>query len=166
MKIAGRAHVFGDDVNTDYIIAARHRDKALNPKEFAKHAMEDLDPGFSQRVRPGDFVVAGRNFGSGSSREWAPRVLKELQVGGVIARGFARIFFRNAINAGLPAVEADTSGIRPGDELELDLEAGKLLNKSQGRELSVAPLPPVMIRILADGGLVEHFKKHGDFQVF
>jgi 3-isopropylmalate/(R)-2-methylmalate dehydratase small subunit len=116
-------------------------------------------------VRPGDFVVGGRNFGCGSSREYAPRVLQALGVEAVIARSFARIFFRNAINIGFPAVEADTGGIEAGDRLRLDLGAGTLENLTRGTTLACRPYPAVMLAILRDGGLVAHLKKHGTYRL-
>lgn len=159
----GTAHRFGDDVNTDYIISGKYKFKTLDMKELASHVMEDLDPGFASRVRPGDFLVAGRNFGCGSSREQAPLAILYAGVGAVLAKSFARIFYRNAINTGLPVVECDTEQIRAGDELEVDLAAGTVRNLSQGTVLPIKPLPPVMLKILADGGLAEHLKKHGKF---
>lgn len=119
-------HRFGDDVNTDVIIAAQHKASALDIATMARHTFEDIDPDFVDRVRPGDLVVAGRNFGCGSSRETAPRVLSACGVAAVVAQPFARIFFRNAINSGLPVAECDTTGIAAGDELVLDLDAGYL----------------------------------------
>lgn len=163
MRLEGRAHCFGDDVNTDYIISGKYKFKTLDMKELARHVMEDLDPEFYAKVRPGDFIVAGSNFGCGSSREQAPLAIKYAGIGAVLARSFARIFFRNAINTGLPVVECDTGGIRPGDELVVDLERGVVLNRTRNLEIPVRPLPPVMLRILADGGLAAHFKKHGNF---
>ncbi|MBC7106232.1 MAG: 3-isopropylmalate dehydratase small subunit [Firmicutes bacterium] len=163
MKLEGRAHCFGDDVNTDYIISGKYKFKTLDMRELARHVMEDLDPEFHARVRPGDFIVAGANFGCGSSREQAPLAIKYAGIGAVLARSFARIFFRNAVNTGLPVIECDTAGIRPGDELVVDLERGVVFNRTRNLEIPVRPLPPVMLRILADGGLAAHFKKHGRF---
>lgn len=165
MELRGRAHVFGDDVNTDYIISGKYKFKTLDMKELAAHVMEDLDPEFARKVSPGDFVVAGKNFGCGSSREQAPLALKAAGVGAVLARSFARIFYRNAVNIGLPVVECETTGIAPGDELVVDLEQGLIRNLTQGTEIPVKPLPPFMLRILADGGLVAHFRKHGGFDL-
>jgi 3-isopropylmalate/(R)-2-methylmalate dehydratase small subunit len=159
----GRAHVFGNDVNTDYIISGKYKFKTLNLKELASHVMEDLDPDFARKVKPGDFLVAGRNFGCGSSREQAPLAIRHAGIVAVLAQSFARIFYRNAINTGLPAVECDTGQIQSGDELEVDLANGRVTNLTRGVVLTVKPLPPVMLEILADGGLVEHLKKHGGF---
>ena len=163
MVLRGRAHKFGDDVNTDYIISGKYKFKTLDMSELARHVFEDIDPDFVKRLRLGDFVVAGRNFGCGSSREQAPLALKHAGVGAVLAKSFARIFFRNAINTGLPVVECDTDGIEDGDELEVDLERGMVRNLTKGTEIPIRPLPKVMLRILQDGGLVEHIRKHGDF---
>lgn len=159
----GSAHRFGDDVNTDYIISGKYKFKTLDMKELSSHVMEDLDPGFAARVKPGDFLVAGRNFGCGSSREQAPLAILHSGVGAVLAKSFARIFYRNAINTGLPVVECDTDQIETGDQLEVDLAGGQVRNLTRGVVLPVKPLPPVMLQILADGGLAEHIKKHGGF---
>jgi len=163
MKFKGKVHKFGNDVNTDYIISGKYKFKTLDMRELAKHAMEDLDPEFSRKVQPGDFVVAGTNFGCGSSREQAPWALIYAGVSAVLAKSFARLFYRNAINCGLPLVECDTDQIEPGDELEVDLAQGVIRNLTRGVELSIKPLPAVMIKILQDGGLVNHFQKHGGF---
>lgn len=159
----GKAFRFGDDVNTDYIISGKYKFKTLDMKELASHVMEDLDPDFAKRVRPGDFIVAGRNFGCGSSREQAPLAILNAGVGAVLAKSFARIFYRNAINTGLPVVECDTDRIQAGDELAVDLAAGRVENLTRGEVLPVKPLPPVMLQILADGGLAAHLRKHGGF---
>jgi 3-isopropylmalate/(R)-2-methylmalate dehydratase small subunit len=157
----GKAHRFGDDVNTDYIISGRHKFKTLDMDELACHVMEDLDPGFYGRLTAGDFLVAGRNFGCGSSREQAPLALKHAGVAGVLAGSFARIYFRNSINNGLPALVCDTSRIDEGDELEVDLAGGLVRDLTKGIEIEYTPLPNVMIDILSEGGLVEYVKKHG-----
>ncbi|MBC7252430.1 MAG: 3-isopropylmalate dehydratase small subunit [Actinobacteria bacterium] len=165
MVLRGKAHVFGDDVNTDYIISGKYKFKTLDMDELARHCMEDLDPDFVNKVRPGDFIVAGGNFGCGSSREQAPLVIKHAGVAAVLARSFARIFFRNAINKGLPVVECDTSGIRDGDELEVDLGEGRVTNLTRGTVLEMVPLPPVMMDILREGGLTAYLRKHGGFRL-
>jgi 3-isopropylmalate/(R)-2-methylmalate dehydratase small subunit len=133
--------------------------------EMSKYLMGNIDPDFVRRIAPGDFIVAGSNFGCGSSRETAPRVIRLAGLSAVLAKGFARIFFRNAINVGLPVVECDTDKINGGDQLEVDLSAGLVRNITQGTEIKVAPLPPVMLELLNDGGLSEHFKKHGTFHL-
>lgn len=165
MQFNGRAHKFGDDVNTDYIISGKYKFKTLDMKELAKHVMEDLDPGFYEKVAAGDFIVAGTNFGCGSSREQAPLAIKFADVGAVLAKSFARIFYRNAINTGLPVVECDTDQIDPGDELSVDLAAGVIANRTKGTAIPIKPLPEVMIKILNDGGLAAHFKKYGGFNL-
>jgi 3-isopropylmalate/(R)-2-methylmalate dehydratase small subunit len=165
MVLKGKAHIFGDDVNTDYIISGKYKFKTLDMDELACHCMEDVDPDFSTRVQSGDFIVAGGNFGCGSSREQAPLVIKHAGVSAVLARSFARIFFRNAINKGLPAVECDTSGIQAGDELEVDLGSGRVTNLTRGTEAAITPLPAVMMDILTEGGLTEYLKRHGGFEL-
>lgn len=165
MELRGKAHTFGNDVNTDYIISGKYKFKTLDMKELAKYVMEDLDPDFAKRVREGDFVVAGSNFGCGSSREQAPLALLNAGVGAVLAKSFARIFYRNAINTGLPVVVCDTSLIEAEDELVMDLEKGLLQNSTQEKEIPIQPLPPVMLKILSDGGLAEHFRKYGGFNL-
>lgn len=165
MKFNGKAHKFGNDVNTDYIISGKYKFKTLDMKELAKHIMEDLDPEFYQKVSAGDFIVAGANFGCGSSREQAPLAIKHAGISAVLAESFARIFYRNAINTGLPVVECSTGQIDAGDELSVDLAAGVITNKTKGINIPVKPLPGVMIKILNDGGLVPHFRKHGGFNL-
>ena len=161
--LRGQAWTFGDDISTDHIAPGRLFHLRTDLPELAKHVMEDADPEFARRVSPGDFIVAGRNFGLGSSREHAPRIIKLAGVGAVLAQSFARIFFRNAINVGLPVLQWDTSAIGQGDELEVDLMGGSVRDLSTGATASFVPLPPVMVTILGDGGLVEHLKKHGGF---
>ena len=167
MMLKGKARRFkeNDDINTDYIISGRYKFKTLDPKELAKHVMEDLDPNFVNRIENGDFIVAGRNFGCGSSREQAPQVIKFAGLSGVLAKSYARIFYRNSFNLGLPLIECDTDGIGEGDELEVDLDRGIILNKTKGKEIAIKPLPEVMQILLSDGGLIEHFKKHGGFKL-
>lgn len=163
MRLHGKAHKFGDDVNTDYIISGKYKFKTLDMNELAKHVMEDLDPEFYSKVSPGDFIVGGRNFGCGSSREQAPLAIAHAKIGAVLAKSFARIFFRNCINTGLPAVECDTDRIDAGDELDIDLAGGCITNATKGETIEVKPLPHVMLTILDDGGLAAHFRKHGGF---
>ena len=161
--LRGKAHVLGDSISTDLIAPGRLFHLRSNLPELAKHLLEDVEPDFAKRIAPGDFLVGGRNFGLGSSREHAPAIIKLAGVGAVLAQSFARIFFRNAINVGLPVLECDTSGIEEGDELEVDLEAGTVHALKDDRVVRFPPLPAVMRRILADGGLAEHIKKHGRF---
>ncbi len=164
MSWRGYAHKFGDDINTDYIISGKHKFKTLDMNELAKHVMEDIDPNFYQKIKPGDFIVAGKNFGCGSSREQAPRALLAAGIRGVLALSFARIFFRNAINCGLLVLECNTSPIQNGDEMEIDLLVGKIYDHTQGVQIEARPLPQVMIDILQEGGLVNYFKKYGSFR--
>ena len=134
-------------------------------EEFSKHVLEDADPDFAKNMKKGDFVVAGNNFGLGSSREHAPQIIKIAGVGAVIAKSFARIFYRNAINIGLLLIECNTDKIDAGDELELDVQKGILKDLTKNIEIEIMPLPDVMIKLLNDGGLIEHIKKNGDFSL-
>jgi 3-isopropylmalate/(R)-2-methylmalate dehydratase small subunit len=164
VSIRAKASKFGDDVNTDYIISGKYKFKSNDMAEMAHHAMEELDPQYYERVsKDGGILVAGSNFGCGSSREQAPLVLIHSNTKAVVAKSFARIFFRNAINTGLAVIECDTDGIDAGDELEIDLESGILRNLTKDESLRFPSLPPVMARLLADGGLVAHFNKNGGF---
>ena len=165
MLLKGKTHLFGNDVNTDDIIASKYKSSTTDMLEMSRYLMGNIDPDFVRRIEPGDFIVAGSNFGCGSSRETAPRVIKLAGLSAVLAKGFARIFFRNAINVGLPVVECDTGGIQEGDQLEVDLTSGLVRNITRGTEVTVAPLPAVMLELLSDGGLSEHFKKHGTFHL-
>ncbi len=163
--LRGRAWKFGDDISTDHIIPGRYYHLRSNLPELAKHVMEDADPEFAKKVKPGDFIVAGKNFGMGSSREHAAIVIKLAGVSAVIAKSFARIFFRNAINNGLPVIIADTDKIDNGDELEVDLDKGLIKNLTKRIEIKIQPLPKIMIDILKAGGIVEYIKKHGKLPV-
>ena len=164
MITQGKAFKYPDNVDTDVIIPARYLNTP-DAKELAQHCMEDIDKEFVKNVNAGDVIVAGWNFGCGSSREHAPLVIKTCGTGCVIAKSFARIFYRNAINIGLLVIECDTDKIDAGDELELDIKNGVLKDITKNIELEIMPLPDVMIKLLADGGLVEHIKKHGDFKI-
>ncbi len=161
----GRVWKLGDHVSTDLIAPGRLFHLRSNLPELAKHVFEDADPELAAKIEPGDFVVAGVNFGCGSSREHAPTIIKIAGVSAVLAKSFARIFFRNAVNIGLPVVVLDTGAIDQGDEIELDLAGGVVRNLTKGTEASFPPIPPFMRKILDDGGLVEHIRKHGDFAV-
>jgi 3-isopropylmalate/(R)-2-methylmalate dehydratase small subunit len=165
MAVKGKAWIFGDNISTDLIAPGRLFHLRSNLPELAKHVLEDADPGFASKVQKGDFVVAGSNFGLGSSREHAPTIIKLAGVSAVLARSFARIFYRNAINVGLPVIQCDTSNIKAGDELELDLAGGTLKNLTRSFTLRFPPLPGIMRTILDDGGLVAHLQKHGDFKL-
>jgi len=159
MRFEGMAHVYGDDIDTDVILPGPYMNLA-DPRELAKHALEGLDPGFAQRVRPGDILVAGQNFGCGSSREHAPIALKGAGVSCVIARGFARIFFRNAINIGLAVLVAPDAvdAIRNGDRVTVDTEEGRILVRNE--VFHVQPLPPFIQGLLRAGGLQEFVRQH------
>lgn len=159
--MAGRAWKFGDGVSTDHIAPGRYFHLRSNLPELAKHVLEDARADFAPNVKKGDFVVAGRNFGLGSSREHAPTIIKMAGVEAVIAESFARIFYRNCINIGLPAIIADTDRIDEGDMLEVDLGAGKVRNLTKKNELNFPPLPDVMTKILNEGGLIPYIKKYG-----
>lgn len=161
----GKAFKFGDNISTDHIAPGRLFHLRNDLKEFSKHVLEDADSTFASKVQQGDFVVAGSNFGLGSSREHAPQIIKIAGVGAVIAKSFARIFYRNAINIGLLAIECDTDKIEAQDELELDIKKGILKDLTKNIELEITPLPDVMIKLLEDGGLVEHLNKNGDFKL-
>ncbi len=165
MILHGKSWKFGDDISTDLIAPGRYFHLRSDLPELAKHVLEDADAEFAKNVSKGDLIVGGRNFGLGSSREHAPTIIKLAGVSCVIAKSFARIFFRNAINIGLPVIECDTDRIAAGDELEVDLEKGVIKDLTRKIELKFAPLPRAMTRILGDGGLVEHIRKHGDFKI-
>ncbi len=163
--IRGKAWKFGDGISTDHIAPGRLFHLRSNLPELAKHVLEDARADFAGKVARGDFVVAGSNFGQGSSREHAPTIIKLAGVGAVLAKSFARIFFRNGINIGLPLIQCDTDQIAEGDELEVDLAAGQVRNLTKGVTIPFTPLPPVMRKILDEGGLVAHIKKHGDLEI-
>ena len=165
MIFKGKAFKFGDNISTDHIAPGRLFHLRSNLPEFAKHVLEDADPEFASKMQKGDFVVAGNNFGLGSSREHAPQIIKISGVSAVLAKSFARIFYRNAINIGLLAIECNTDKINAGDELELDIKNGFVKDITTGENIEFTPLPDVMIKLLNDGGLIEHLKKHGDFDL-
>ncbi len=158
--MTGKAWKFGDSISTDLIAPGRFAHLRSNLPELTKHCLEDAREDYAPNVKQGDFVVGGNNFGLGSSREHAPRIIKMSGAQAVVAKSFARIFFRNSINIGLPAIEVDTDKIDEGDELELDLGAGKLINKTKNETYDFPPLLPAMQRILADGGLTAHIIKN------
>jgi 3-isopropylmalate/(R)-2-methylmalate dehydratase small subunit len=163
--LRGRAHKFGDSISTDHIIPGRYAHLRSNLPELARHVLEDADANFAAKVKPGDFVVGGSNFGLGSSREHAPLVIKMAGVKAILAKSVARIFFRNAINLGLPVLICDTEKIDDGDELEVDLSAGTVRDKTNGSVLTFGRIPGVMLRILDEGGLIPYIKKHGDIKI-
>ncbi len=160
--LKGKAHVYGDNIDTDRIIPGKYT-KTLDLSELAAHCLEDLDPEFRTRMQKGDWVVGGDNFGCGSSREQAPLALRTIGVSGVIAKYFARIFFRNAINIGLAVLEVPDLEVAPDDVLEADLKTGRVTNLTQGKTYQAAAMPEVMIEILNEGGLVPYLKKHGTY---
>jgi 3-isopropylmalate/(R)-2-methylmalate dehydratase small subunit len=164
-KITGKAWKFGDNISTDHITPGRYFHLRSNLEELAKHVLEDADPGFASKVKAGDIIVAGKNFGLGSSREHAPRVIKIAGVSCIIAKSFARIFYRNSFNIGLPLLETDTDAIDDGDELTVDLEKGEIKDETNGEVLTFVPLSSFMRRLIEDGGIEEHIKKYGDFKV-
>jgi len=159
----GRAWKFGDSVSTDDIIAGRYKFKTLDMRELARHAMENIRPGFADQVKPGDIIVAGWNFGCGSSREHAPRVLKELGISCIIAKSFARIFYRNSITIGLPLIECSEAvdRIDEGDEVEVILDKGIVRNLTKKLEFKAKPYPEFLLKILREGGLIEYVKRFG-----
>lgn len=162
MSYKGRVYKFGNDVNTDEIIPARYL-HTTNKAELAKHCMEDADKDFAKQVRPGDIIVAGKNFGCGSSREHAPISIKAAGVSCVIAESFARIFFRNAINIGLPIIESKEAaeGIRAKDKLSVDIKAGVVKDITTKRSYRIEKYPPFMEKIIKAGGLMESLNKRG-----
>jgi 3-isopropylmalate/(R)-2-methylmalate dehydratase small subunit len=163
--LTGKAHKFGDSISTDHIIPGRYASLRSNLPELAKHVLEDADVNFAKKVKPGDFVVGGSNFGLGSSREHAPLVIKMAGVKAILAKSVARIFFRNAINLGLPVLICDTDKIKDGDELEIDLTAGTVKDKTNGAVLTTGKIPDVMLKILDQGGLIDYVKKYGDIKL-
>lgn len=165
MELKGMAHKFGDDINTDYIISGRYKFKTLDMKELASHIFEDIIPDFSRKIQPGDFIVAGSNFGCGSSREQAVLALKYADIGAIIAKSFARIFFRNGINVGLILIEANTDDISQNDILKIDLKNGQIFNQTTGKITRINPLPDFLLRIISEGGVINYLKKYKDFQL-
>ncbi|MFH1045940.1 MAG: 3-isopropylmalate dehydratase [Candidatus Omnitrophota bacterium] len=163
MKNKATAYKFGDNISTDLIISGRYKFAIRDMKELAKHAMEDADPDFYQKTQgKPSFVVGGWNFGMGSSREQAPWALKEANVQAVIAKNFARIFYRNAFNIGLPLVECNTDLIANEDILELDLDKSYLKNITKNREIPIEPIHPTMSALLKAGGVISYLKEHKD----
>ena len=153
-----KAWVFGDNVDTDVIAPGRYMKYGI--EEIARHCMESVEPTFADSVRGGDVVIGGRNFGTGSSREQAPEALKHLGVSALIAESFAGLFYRNAINLGLPAlVCAEAKRIRPGDDVALDAASGRLLNRTTGEQLRCEPIPQFLMQLIHDGGLLPHLEK-------
>jgi len=160
----GIAYKFGDNISTDAIISGRYKFSISDMKKLSQHLMEDIDSNFTKKIKPGQsFIVAGRNFGMGSSREQAALVIKEAGINACLAKSFARIFYRNAFNIGLLLVETDTDNIDSGDELQLNLEKRILEKCTKKSKQFFKPLSSAMRKLLEDGGAVEHFKKYGGF---
>jgi 3-isopropylmalate/(R)-2-methylmalate dehydratase small subunit len=165
MILRGKAHKFGDGISTDHIIPGRYAHLRSKLPELAKHVLEDVDPAFVKKVKAGDFIVGGSNFGLGSSREHAPLVIKMAGVSAILAKSVARIFYRNAINLGLPVLICNTDKIDDGDELEVDLTKGTVRDRTNGGVLTFGRIPEVMLKILNEGGLIPYIQKHGDIKV-
>ena len=166
MKIEGKSIKLGDNINTDFIISGRYKFAITDMKELAKHIMEDIDPAFPSKISPGkSIIVAGGNFGMGSSREQAPLVIKEAGIVAVLAKSFARIFFRNGFNIGLPLIETNTDKIDENDTLDIDLDKGVVRNLTKNIELRIKPLPPFMQELLKEGGIINYYKKYGELKV-
>lgn len=159
MKITGNVWRFGDDVDTDLIIPARHL-TTTDPKELARHCMEDADPDFVNKIKTGDIIVGGKNFGCGSSREHAPIAIKAAGISCVIAKSFARIFYRNAFNMGLPILECREADVfKAGEKLAIDFDTGEIVQKETGRTFPAQPIPPFMQELVQSGGLMKYIQK-------
>ena len=162
-NIKGRVHLLGDNINTDLNCSSKYlpgKDNAY----VAQHAFEQVAPGFASRLRPGDVIVAGRNFGINSSREQAVHILRMMGVAAIVGHSFGRLFFRNTINNGLPAIECEIAGIADGDEIEIDIAAGKVTVAARSISRTVAALPQAVQQILAAGGLIAYLREHPDWQ--
>ena len=167
MRIEGKALKLGDNINTDFIISGRYKFSITDMKELAKHIMEDIDPDFPAKIVPGEsIIVAGSNFGMGSSREQAPLVIKESGIVAVMALSFARIFYRNAFNIGLPLIETQTQSIAENDTLSIDLDSGLVKDITKNLKLQSKPLPDFMQELLKTGGIVKYFKKYGKLKIY
>ncbi len=159
MQSTGTIHKFGDDIDTDLIIPARYLNTS-DPGELARHCMEDADPGFAEKVKAGDIIVGGKNFGCGSSREHAPIAIKAAGVSCVIAESFARIFYRNAFNMGLPILECEsTEKFNTGGTLSVDFDTGEIILQETGERFTTRPIPPFMQELVQSGGLMKHIQK-------
>ena len=163
--LRGKAFKFGNNISTDQIIPGKYAELRSDLAELAKHVMEDADPDFVNKVKAGDFIVAGKNFGLGSSREHAALVIKMAGVSAILAKSVARIFFRNAINQGLPVLICDTDKIDTGDELEVNLADSAIADITKNIKLTFGKMPKVMVDILSEGGLIPYITKHGDFEI-
>jgi len=163
--LKGKAFKFGDNISTDHIIPGKYAHLRSNLPELAKHVMEDADATFAKKVKSGDFIVAGKNFGLGSSREHAALVIKMAGVSAILAESVARIFFRNAINQGLPVLICDTVKIDAGDKIEVNLTTGVVTDLTSGAKLTFGKIPEVMLGILNEGGLIPYISKYGNFEI-
>ena len=161
--LKGKAFKFGGNISTDHIIPGKYAHLRSNLPELTKHVMEDADSTFAEKVKPGDFIVAGKNFGLGSSREHAALVIKMAGVSAILVKSVARIFFRNAINQGLPTLICDTDKIDAGDELEVNLTRSIITDLTKGIQLTFGKIPKVMLNILNEGGLISYISRYGDF---
>ena len=166
MKLEGRAIKLGDNINTDFIISGRYKFSITDIKELSRHIMEDIDPGFATKIIPGkSIIVAGKNFGMGSSREQAPLVIKESGIIAILAKTFARIFYRNGFNIGLPLIEVNTRKIDENDILDIDLDKGVVRNITKDTRLQIKPLSAFMQQLLKEGGMVNYFKKYRELKL-
>ncbi len=165
MIIKGKAWKFGDNISTDHIIPGRFYHLRSNLEELTKHVFDDIAPGFSQKISKGDVIIAGKNFGLGSSREHAPLIIKMAGIDAIVAESFARIFYRNAINVGLAAIICPASEISEGSQLEIRLDEGMLIDETSGNTNTFSPLPAIMRNILNEGGLDHYIKKYGVLKV-
>jgi len=161
VRLEGKAIKLGDNINTDFIISGRYKFAITDIRELSRHIMEDIDPTFPSKIVPGNsMIVAGNNFGMGSSREQAPLVIKEAGIVAVLAKQFARIFYRNSFNIGLPLIEVDTDRIEENDQLQIDLEKGVVRNLSKNIELEIKPFPAFMQELLREGGIMNFYRKY------
>lgn len=166
LRLEGRARILGDDVNTDYIIASHRKRDSLDPKVLSRYLLEAVDPAFAASVKPGDLLVAGKNFGCGSAMEVAATVVLGAGIPAVLARSFSRTYYRNAINNGLLPVVCETSGIAEGNILTITADRDiTVRNETTGESIVAASLPPIVRRIVMAGGLVPYFREHGDFRI-
>jgi len=166
MKLEGKAIKLGDSINTDFIISGRYKFSITDIKELSKYIMEDIDPSFAAKIVPGkSIIVAGENFGLGSSREQAPLVIKESGIIAILAKSFARIFYRNGFNIGLPLIEVDTQNLDEDDALDIDLDKGIVKNLTKNKEIKIKPLPEFMQKLLSEGGVVNYLKKYKELKV-
>ncbi len=161
--LTGRARVFGDDINTDYIITSRRKRESLDPQVLRQYLFEEVAPQFAASIEPGDVIVAGKNFGCGSAMEVAVTAVLGAGIRAVLARSFSRTYYRNSVNNGLMPVVCDTSAIREGDRLVIEPE--RVRNETAGVTVAAEPLPRIMLEIIQAGGLVPYFRRHGDFQL-